>query len=244
MPLFEESDATSETASLSSSLESDTHYNLIDVKNWLEYNYRSYRRTRKAIKVEKEESEDKNKVEIELDITSEPDYSSGFDVSTSIDEDEKFSYRKLEDISYSILEKTDILEEENHTRYDIHNCVDEDKLIVALGIRYVLTDELPVNWIPSLLIDIILEGAAYCATDPLIPHPDFYRDLYLIKKKSRNRGATTSRTSQNILSVEHLIITGLAKYREQDRLEELATSYPSRIVTVRGTTTSERKILQ
>ena len=179
MPLFEESDATSETASLSSTLESESSYNLIDVKNWLEYHHGSYRRPRKAIKVEKEENENKNKLEIEFNVTSVRDYDSDLDLLSSIEEDAKFTYCKLEDINYSILEEEDILEEEAHTRYRIHNCAEEDKLIVALGIRYVLTDELPVKWIPSLLIDIILEGAAYCAINPSTPHPDFYRDLYL-----------------------------------------------------------------
>ena len=181
MSLFEDSDSTSETASLSST-ESETNLNLIDIKNWLEFHYGTYRRPKKAFKTEEGISENKNKFDIEFDITSALDYESDLDLSTRVNESQKVTYGKLEAISYAILDTSHILEEEEHLRYGIHNCIEEDKLIVSLGIRYVLTDKLPVCWIPSLLVDIILEAAAYCATNPSIQRPEFIRDLYLIHK--------------------------------------------------------------
>ena len=144
--------------------------------------FHNFREFLSSLDMRRSRNENKNELEIEFDVTSARDYDSDLDLSSSIEEDTKFTYRKLEDIDYSILEEENILKEEAHTRYGIHNCAEEDKLIVALGIRYVLTDELPVNWIPSLLIDIILEGAAYCAINPSTPHPDFYRDIYSIQK--------------------------------------------------------------
>ena len=181
MSLFEDSDTASETVSSSSS-EPGTSLNLIDIKNWLEFHYGTYRRPRKVIKTEEGTSENKFKLDIEFDITSSPDYESDLDLSTGIDESQRVSYDKLEEISYAVLDASNILEEEENTRHGIHNCIEEDKLIVSLGIRYVLTDELPVCWIPSLLVDIILEAAAYCATNPSIQRPEFIRDLYLIQK--------------------------------------------------------------
>ena len=164
MSLFEDSDATSETSSVST-LESTEELNLVDIKNWLEYHYGTYRRPRKAIKVEnQEQKQNRNLIEIEFDISSGPDYEPPSHLVSLLNlEYGKLSFEKLEEINYKVIEAEDILEEEEHKPYSIHRCAEQDKLLVALGIRYALTGELPVNWIPSLLVDIILEAAAYSA---------------------------------------------------------------------------------
>ena len=56
---------------------------------------------------------------------------------------------------------------------------------MALGIRYALTGELPVNWIPSLLVDIILEAAAYSAFSSATSPPDFIWDLLIIQETAK-----------------------------------------------------------
>ena len=180
MSLFENSDATSATDSLSS-LESIEELNLVDIKNWLEFHYGSYRRPTKLRRRDKK-PESQRKIEIEFDISSAPDYIEDNEHSTSIEETWNFSYRKLEEINYGVIGKEDIVPDEEKSRASIHRCCEEDKLLVALGIRYALTDELPIGWSPSLLIDILLEAATYTAITPLIQKPDFLCDLITIQR--------------------------------------------------------------
>ena len=45
---------------------------------------------------------------------------------------------------------------------EVHGYENESRLIIALGIKYALTGELPKYYTPFLLVNIVLEAAVYC----------------------------------------------------------------------------------
>ena len=180
MSLFENSNATSETDSLSS-LEKVKELNLVDIKNWLEFHCGSYRRSTKAF-IRDKKPESQRKIKIKFDISSAQDYNKDQELSTSIEVSSNFSYWRQEEINYGVIGKEGIIPEDKRSRFLIHRCIEEDKLLVALGICYVLTNKLPIGWTRSLLIDIVLEAATYSALTPTIVKPDFIWDLITIQR--------------------------------------------------------------
>ena len=54
---------------------------------------------------------------------------------------------------------------------------------MSLGIKYALTNYLPVGWTPSLLIEVILEACVYYAFSNRGNLSVFARDAWLLQKK-------------------------------------------------------------
>ena len=93
------------------------------------------------------------------------------------------SIDNLEEIELDTLQLKNIIKDKEDNQWDCHRCYQEDNLFVALGIKYALTNNLPVGWTPTLLIEVILEACVYHAFSNRGNLSIFARDAWLLQQK-------------------------------------------------------------
>lgn len=99
-----------------------------------------------------------------LDERSEGDYDEEVESETAWKLDlESFNEIETKDISIGNLDRIILYDHKYPDPFTVHRCRTQDKLLVLLGVKYALTQELPVEYTPFLLINIILEAAVYHA---------------------------------------------------------------------------------
>ena len=99
------------------------------------------------------------------DNDSEPDYSE-YTLDSELKETTWESIQTVPTIDFEQVSTNLPIKQDEKVRFSythkVHGYENESRLIIALGIKYSLTGELPKNYTPFLLVNIILEAAVYC----------------------------------------------------------------------------------
>ena len=153
---------------------------LLDVKEYLETHYGEEEEQRRKRRLKRKLTEFIEAQDVPYDdVTTEEypvknaDKRDGWDLCIE----------KLEEIELESLQLSNIVEDKEDNQWACHRCYQEDDLFVLLGIKYALTNNLPVGWTPSLLIEVILEACVYSAFSNRGNISIFARDAWLLQKK-------------------------------------------------------------
>ena len=153
---------------------------LLDYKEYLEANYGEVEEKTRRTRLKRKYTEFVEAQEVPYDNKSTEEYP-GKNVDKRNGWD--LTIKKLEEIEVETLQLKNIVEDKENNQWDCHCCYQEDKLFVALRIKYARTDLLPVGWTPSLLVEVILEACIYCAFLKRGNLSVFARDVWLLQKK-------------------------------------------------------------
>ena len=153
---------------------------LLDVKEYLETHYGEEEEQRRKRRLKRKLTEFIEAQDVPYnDVTTEEypvknaDKRDGWDLCIE----------RLEEIELESLQLSNIVEDKEDNQWACHRCYQEDDLFVSLGIKYALTNNLPVGWTPSLLIEVILEACVYSAFSNRGNISIFARDAWLLQKK-------------------------------------------------------------
>ena len=179
--LTESSTTTSTTGDITEpSTDPFNSIDLVDVKEYLEAHYGEEEEKRRKRRLKRKLTEFIEAQDVPYDDVTTEDY--------PVKNEEKrdgwdLSIEKLEEIELESLQLTNIIEDKEDNQWACHRCYQEDDLFIALGIKYALTNHLPVGWTPSLLIEVILEACVYTAFSNRGNLSIFARDAWLLQKK-------------------------------------------------------------
>ena len=179
--LTESSTTTSTTGDITEpSTDPFNSIDLVDVKEYLEAHYGEEEEKRRKRRLKRKLTEFIEAQDVPYDDVTTEDY--------PVKNEEKrdgwdLSIEKLEEIELESLQLTNIIEDKEDNQWACHRCYQEDDLFVSLGIKYALTNQLPVGWTPSLLIEVILEACVYTAFSNRGNLSIFARDAWLLQKK-------------------------------------------------------------
>ena len=153
---------------------------LLDVKEYLETHYGEEEEQRRKRRLKRKLTEFIEAQDVPYnDVTTEEypvknaDKRDGWDLCIE----------RLEEIELESLQLSNIVEDKEDNQWACHRCYQEYDLFVSLGIKYALTNNLPVGWTPSLLIEVILEACVYSAFSNRGNISIFARDAWLLQKK-------------------------------------------------------------
>ena len=175
------SDSTTTTTDITEqSTDSFNSIDLLDVKEYLEAHYGEEEEKRRKRRLKRKLTEFIEAQDVPYDDVTTEEYPVK---NTDKRDGWDLSIEKLEEIELESLQLNNIIEDKENNQWACHRCYQEDDLFVALGIKYALTNNLPVGWTPSLLIEVILEACVYTAFSNRGSLSIFARDAWLLQKK-------------------------------------------------------------